>query len=81
MEVSLGTALLPWKGSCIKILMVGNAMEAGKVIKVALGLTGGWRELGRKIIRENPHISTLLPTGNNSETIAPFKISNALSQV
>lgn len=61
MEVSLGTALLPWKGSCIKILMVGNAMEAGKVIKVALGLTGVWRELGRKIIREIPIFPLYFP--------------------
>ena len=61
MEVSLGTALLPWKGSCIKILRVGNAMEAGKVIKVALGLTGGWRELGRKIIRKIPIFPLYFP--------------------
>jgi hypothetical protein len=35
--------------------MVGNAMEAGKVIKVAPGLSGGWRELDRKIIRKIPY--------------------------
>lgn len=36
-------------------------MEAGKVIKVALGLTGVWRELGRKIIRKIPIFPLYFP--------------------
>lgn len=61
MKVSLGTALLPWKASCIKIVMVGNAMQAGKVINFALGLAGGWRELDRKIIRKIPIFPLYFP--------------------
>ena len=41
--------------------MVGNAMEAGKVIKVALGLAVGWRELDRKIIRKIPIFPLYFP--------------------
>ena len=58
MKVPSGTELLPWKASCIKIVMVGNAMEAGKV---ALGLAGGWRELDRKIIRKIPIFPLYFP--------------------